>query len=163
MYIWPPQCKLYASLYIKYFFYPTIPGCSISILYPCVNWHCSRIIQLNCAFPCLCHSSAATWVGGGFILGGAEAVYTPKMGLIWALMPLQYSMSFLIGKPTFSLLRKMPKVTVWMEAPLLGPRTPIKWAFSKKTLINCKHRWSLTTAVAMFYMPWWLLKNNCSS
>ncbi|XP_015243673.1 PREDICTED: high-affinity choline transporter 1-like [Cyprinodon variegatus] len=39
----------------------------------------------------------ATWVGGGFILGVAEAVYTPKMGLIWALMPIQYSVSFIIG------------------------------------------------------------------
>ncbi|XP_017287917.1 high-affinity choline transporter 1 [Kryptolebias marmoratus] len=39
----------------------------------------------------------ATWVGGGFILGVAEAVYTPHMGLIWALMPLQYSVSFIIG------------------------------------------------------------------
>lgn len=44
------------------------------------------------------HSFQATWVGGGFILGVAEAVYTPKMGLIWALMPVQYSMSFVFGK-----------------------------------------------------------------
>lgn len=40
----------------------------------------------------------ATWVGGGFILGVAEAVYTPKLGLLWALMPLQYSMAFIFGK-----------------------------------------------------------------
>lgn len=39
----------------------------------------------------------ATWVGGGFILGVAEAVYTPSLGLVWALMPLQYSVSFIIG------------------------------------------------------------------
>lgn len=39
----------------------------------------------------------ATWVGGGFILGVAEAVYNPKMGLVWALMPIQYSVSFIIG------------------------------------------------------------------
>lgn len=45
----------------------------------------------------VCHS-AATWVGGGFILGVAEAVYNPKMGLIWALMPLHYSVSFIFGK-----------------------------------------------------------------
>lgn len=52
-------------------------------------------------FLCLfyaCCSFSATWVGGGFILGVAEAVYTPKMGLIWALMPIQYSVSFIIGK-----------------------------------------------------------------
>lgn len=46
---------------------------------------------------CVYYSSAATWVGGGFILGVAEAVYSPKMGLIWALMPVQYSVSFVIG------------------------------------------------------------------
>ncbi|XP_058497500.1 high-affinity choline transporter 1-like [Solea solea] len=39
----------------------------------------------------------ATWVGGGFLLGVAEAVYTPNMGLIWALMPVQCSVSFIIG------------------------------------------------------------------
>ncbi|KAM7418500.1 hypothetical protein PAMA_015900 [Pampus argenteus] len=39
----------------------------------------------------------ATWVGGGFILGVAEAVSTPNMGLIWALMPIQYSVAFIIG------------------------------------------------------------------
>lgn len=47
----------------------------------------------------VCDSPAATWVGGGFILGVAEAVYTPSLGLVWALMPLQYSVSFIIGKP----------------------------------------------------------------
>ncbi|XP_023258294.1 high affinity choline transporter 1-like [Seriola lalandi dorsalis] len=40
---------------------------------------------------------SATWVGGGFLLGLAEAVYTPKLGLMWALMPIQYSVSFIIG------------------------------------------------------------------
>ncbi|XP_049428823.1 high-affinity choline transporter 1-like [Epinephelus fuscoguttatus] len=39
----------------------------------------------------------ATWVGGGFILGIAEAVYSPKMGLIWALMPVHYILTFTIG------------------------------------------------------------------
>ncbi|XP_033481092.2 high-affinity choline transporter 1-like [Epinephelus lanceolatus] len=39
----------------------------------------------------------ATWVGGGFILGIAEAVYSPKMGLIWALIPVHYILTFTIG------------------------------------------------------------------
>ncbi|XP_074475671.1 high-affinity choline transporter 1-like [Sebastes fasciatus] len=39
----------------------------------------------------------ATWVGGGFILGTAESVYDPTRGLIWALTPLQSSISFIIG------------------------------------------------------------------
>ncbi|XP_072319906.1 high-affinity choline transporter 1-like [Eucyclogobius newberryi] len=44
----------------------------------------------------------ATWVGGGFILGVAEAVYNPEMGLIWALMPIQYSLSFIFGGAFFA-------------------------------------------------------------
>lgn len=51
----------------------------------------------------VCHCYAATWVGAGFILGLAEAVYTPKLGLMWALMPIQYSLSFIIGKTNHAL------------------------------------------------------------
>ena len=40
----------------------------------------------------------ATWVGGGFIVGTAEAVYNPSMGLIWAVMPIAATMCFIIGK-----------------------------------------------------------------
>ncbi|KAK5882891.1 hypothetical protein CesoFtcFv8_021432 [Champsocephalus esox] len=39
----------------------------------------------------------ATWVGGGVIVGTAEMVYLPSMGLTWAiLMLLAYSSSFII-------------------------------------------------------------------
>lgn len=47
-------------------------------------------------FVCLCVS--ATWVGGGFIVGTAEAVYNPSMGLTWAVMPITATMCFVIGK-----------------------------------------------------------------
>ncbi|CDQ95541.1 unnamed protein product [Oncorhynchus mykiss] len=40
----------------------------------------------------------ATWVGGGYIMGTAEAVYSPSQGLIWALGPLAYLITFLLGK-----------------------------------------------------------------
>ncbi|XP_075951067.1 high-affinity choline transporter 1-like [Anarhichas minor] len=39
----------------------------------------------------------ATWVGGAFVIGIAEVVYDPTRGLIWALVPLQTSISFIIG------------------------------------------------------------------
>ncbi|KAM4601989.1 high-affinity choline transporter 1-like [Polymixia lowei] len=39
----------------------------------------------------------ATWVGGAFIVGIAESVYNPTKGLIWALVPLQEAISFVIG------------------------------------------------------------------
>lgn len=42
---------------------------------------------------------AATWVGGGFIVGTVEMVYTPSTGLTGAtLMLLAYSTSFIVGK-----------------------------------------------------------------
>lgn len=49
------------------------------------------------AFLAMLISVAATWVGGGFIVGVAESVYDPTKGLIWALIPLQDSISFIIG------------------------------------------------------------------
>ncbi|XP_034533905.1 high-affinity choline transporter 1-like [Notolabrus celidotus] len=39
----------------------------------------------------------ATWVGGAFIIGVAETVFDPTKGLLWALIPLQMSVSFIIG------------------------------------------------------------------
>ncbi|XP_054879400.1 high-affinity choline transporter 1-like isoform X2 [Poeciliopsis prolifica] len=39
----------------------------------------------------------ATWVGGGFIVGTAEAVYNPSMGLTWAVMPITATLCFIIG------------------------------------------------------------------
>ncbi|XP_047434464.1 high affinity choline transporter 1-like [Mugil cephalus] len=39
----------------------------------------------------------ATWVGGGFILGIAEATYNPTLGAVWALMPVPYVVTFFLG------------------------------------------------------------------
>ncbi|KAM3612168.1 uncharacterized protein V6R79_003904 [Siganus canaliculatus] len=39
----------------------------------------------------------ATFVGGGFVVGLTEAVYTPTMGLTWAVMPVTAALSFIIG------------------------------------------------------------------
>ncbi|XP_036068284.1 high-affinity choline transporter 1 isoform X3 [Oryzias melastigma] len=39
----------------------------------------------------------ATWVGGGYIMGTAEAVYSPNQGLIWALGPPAYVLNFFLG------------------------------------------------------------------
>ncbi|XP_077373195.1 high-affinity choline transporter 1-like [Festucalex cinctus] len=39
----------------------------------------------------------ATWVGGGYILGTAEAVYSPAQGLVWAFGPFAYLVNFLSG------------------------------------------------------------------
>ncbi|XP_041483226.1 high affinity choline transporter 1-like [Lytechinus variegatus] len=39
----------------------------------------------------------ATWVGGGYINGTAEVVFTPGWGLVWAQAPWGYSLSFVIN------------------------------------------------------------------
>ncbi|KAM7378195.1 hypothetical protein PAMA_013204 [Pampus argenteus] len=39
----------------------------------------------------------ATWVGGGYILGNAEFVYSPKKGLVWAIGPIAFSLNLIIG------------------------------------------------------------------
>ncbi|XP_049455831.1 high-affinity choline transporter 1-like [Epinephelus fuscoguttatus] len=45
----------------------------------------------------------ATWIGGGFIVGTAEMVYTPSMGLTWAIMMMTaYSSSFIIAGFVFA-------------------------------------------------------------
>ncbi|KAG8452018.1 hypothetical protein GDO86_003993 [Hymenochirus boettgeri] len=39
----------------------------------------------------------ATWVGGGYINGTAEAVYVSDYGLAWAQAPIGYSLSLIVG------------------------------------------------------------------
>ncbi|CAJ1058501.1 high-affinity choline transporter 1-like [Xyrichtys novacula] len=39
----------------------------------------------------------ATFVGGGYIVGLTEAVYTPTLGLTWAVMPATAALSFIVG------------------------------------------------------------------
>ncbi|XP_030265815.1 high-affinity choline transporter 1-like isoform X2 [Sparus aurata] len=58
----------------------------------------------------------ATWVGGVFIIGIAESVYNPTKGVTWALIPLQMSISFIIGV-TMSVVLDLPfSVCVWISA-----------------------------------------------
>ncbi|XP_058042234.1 high affinity choline transporter 1 [Ahaetulla prasina] len=44
----------------------------------------------------------ATWVGGGYINGTAEAVYVPDVGLAWAQAPIGYSLSLIVGGMFFA-------------------------------------------------------------
>ncbi|XP_028279795.1 high-affinity choline transporter 1-like [Parambassis ranga] len=45
----------------------------------------------------------ATWVGGGFIVGTAEMIYTPSMGLICAATLMAgYSLAFIVGALVFA-------------------------------------------------------------
>ncbi|XP_031694647.1 high-affinity choline transporter 1-like [Anarhichas minor] len=57
----------------------------------------------------------ATWVGGGFIVGTAEAVYNPSMGLIWAVMPIAATMCFVIGGLFFAEPMRNNKYVTMMD------------------------------------------------
>ncbi|KAI3363508.1 hypothetical protein L3Q82_012111, partial [Scortum barcoo] len=51
----------------------------------------------------LCVNLLATWVGGGLIVGTAEMVYTPSMGLTWAVVIfVGYSASFITAGFVFA-------------------------------------------------------------
>jgi Na+/proline symporter len=47
-------------------------------------------------FTTLFISFAATWVGGGYINGTAEAIYTS--GLVWCQAPFGYALSLVFGE-----------------------------------------------------------------
>ncbi|XP_036827784.1 high affinity choline transporter 1 [Oncorhynchus mykiss] len=57
----------------------------------------------------------ATWVGGGFILGIAEAVYNPTLGLVWALMPVPYVLTFFLGGFFFAKPMRENKYVTMMD------------------------------------------------
>lgn len=58
----------------------------------------NKLNQVVCMSPSCVRLFAATWVGGGFILGIAEATYNPTLGAVWALMPVPYVVTFFLGK-----------------------------------------------------------------
>nr|XP_046263099.1 high-affinity choline transporter 1-like [Scatophagus argus] len=57
----------------------------------------------------------ATFVGGGFIVGLTEIVYTPTMGLIWAVMPVTAALSFIIGGVFFAKTMRDRKYMTMMD------------------------------------------------
>lgn len=57
----------------------------------------------------------ATFVGGGFITGLTEAVYTPTMGLAWAVMPVTGALSFIIGGLFFAKKMRARKYITMMD------------------------------------------------
>ncbi|XP_039640427.1 high-affinity choline transporter 1-like isoform X2 [Perca fluviatilis] len=61
----------------------------------------------------------ATFVGGGLIVGTAEIVYTPSMGLTWAMVMLMaYSSSFIIGGTMSVVLDLSFPVCIWISAAI---------------------------------------------
>uniref|UniRef100_A0AAY5KAE2 Uncharacterized protein n=1 Tax=Esox lucius TaxID=8010 RepID=A0AAY5KAE2_ESOLU len=77
---------------------------------------CFYVCVRGCFCVCVCCVCfAATWVGGGFIIGIAEVVYNPTLGLVWAFMPLQSSVSFIIGGIFFAKPMREKKYVTMMD------------------------------------------------
>ncbi|XP_032383963.1 high-affinity choline transporter 1 [Etheostoma spectabile] len=57
----------------------------------------------------------ATFVGGGFIVGLTEAVYTPTMGLTWAVIPVTSAMAFIVGGLFFAKPMRDKKYVTMMD------------------------------------------------
>lgn len=60
-----------------------------------------KLIKINLKSKSKLHEYefSATWVGGGYINGTAEAIYTS--GLVWCQAPFGYALSLVFGKRTF--------------------------------------------------------------
>lgn len=72
-------------------------------------WVAGRRLPWRLAF----FSMTATWVGGGYVNGTAEAVYDPARGLVWAQAPWCYALSLVVGGLVFARkLRANGAVTV---------------------------------------------------
>lgn len=57
----------------------------------------------------------ATWVGGGYINGTAEAVYDPQRGLVWAMAPWGYALSMALGGLFFARRMRRMKFTTLLD------------------------------------------------
>ncbi|XP_029297775.1 high-affinity choline transporter 1-like [Cottoperca gobio] len=57
----------------------------------------------------------ATFVGGGFIVGLAETVYTPTMGLTWAVIPVSAALSFIVGGLLFAKTMREKEYVTMMD------------------------------------------------
>lgn len=57
-------------------------------------------LNLKLIFPFFVFIFAATWVGGGYINGTAEAIYTS--GLVWCQAPFGYALSLVFGGVFFA-------------------------------------------------------------
>lgn len=57
----------------------------------------------------------ATWVGGGYINGTAEAVYDPAGGLVWAQAPWGYALSLIVGGLFFAAPMRRRRYTTLLD------------------------------------------------
>ncbi len=57
----------------------------------------------------------ATWVGGGYINGTAEAVYDPDLGIVWTQAPWGYALSMVLGGLFFARRMRRANYTTLLD------------------------------------------------
>jgi hypothetical protein len=72
------------------YYYKCNDGVAIALCTQC-RFTGGFVLSIHCA-----GSISATWVGGGYINGTAEAIYTS--GLVWCQAPFGYALSLVFGK-----------------------------------------------------------------
>ncbi|XP_053735023.1 high affinity choline transporter 1-like [Synchiropus splendidus] len=60
-------------------------------------------------------TTAATYVGGGFIVGISELVYTPTWGLVWTVIPVSAAMAFIVGGIFYAKKMRQGKYVTMMD------------------------------------------------
>ncbi|MFT4552853.1 MAG: high affinity choline transporter 7 [Chlamydiales bacterium] len=60
-------------------------------------------------------SMTATWVGGGYINGTAEAVFDSELGFFWAQAPFGYALSLIIGGIVFAPIMRRKEYTTLLD------------------------------------------------
>ncbi|KAM9795108.1 uncharacterized protein ACB057_009951 [Neosynchiropus ocellatus] len=60
-------------------------------------------------------TTAATYVGGGFLVGISERVYTPNMGLVWSIVPVAAVMAFIVGGLFYAKKMRQRKYVTMMD------------------------------------------------
>lgn len=57
----------------------------------------------------------ATWVGGGYINGAAEAIFDPTLGIVWAQAPWGYALSMVLGGLFFARRMRQQKYKTLLD------------------------------------------------
>ncbi|KAM9795110.1 high-affinity choline transporter 1-like [Neosynchiropus ocellatus] len=60
-------------------------------------------------------TTTATYVGGGFIVGISELVYTPNRGLVWSVMPVAAIIAFIVGGIFYAKKMRQGKYVTMMD------------------------------------------------
>ncbi|XP_033992407.1 high-affinity choline transporter 1-like [Trematomus bernacchii] len=90
----------------------------------------------------------ATAVGGGFIVGLTEVVYTPTMGLAWAVIPVAVALSFIVGGLFFAKPMRDKKYVTMIDPFQIKYGNVISGVLAIVLLI-CDILWVTTTLIGL--------------